>query len=128
MLRILAGICLIAFLVSFPLITLNKKGKVSAAYWDSFIYFNFSRRSHRRFSVKKFLAISQHSQKAPVPKRLWHRCFAVNFVKFLRTPFFIKHLRWLLLEPLKLFTISGIFQVQSFPSLNQKITLIHIDS
>ena len=30
-------------------------------------------------------------------KRLWHRCFPVNFVKFLRTPFFIEHLRWLLL-------------------------------
>ena len=29
-------------------------------------------------------------------KRLWHRCFPVNFVKFLRTPFYIEHLfsRW----------------------------------
>ena len=25
-------------------------------------------------------------------KRFWHRCFPVNFAKFLRTPFFIKHL------------------------------------
>ena len=31
-------------------------------------------------------------------KRLWHRCFPVNFVKFLRTPFFIEHLWWLLLN------------------------------
>ena len=31
-------------------------------------------------------------------KSLWHRCFPVNFVKFLRTPFFTEHLRWLLLE------------------------------
>ena len=23
-------------------------------------------------------------------KRLWHRCFPVNFTKFLRTPFFIE--------------------------------------
>ena len=30
-------------------------------------------------------------------KRPWHRCFPVNFVKFLRTPFFIEHLWWLLL-------------------------------
>ena len=29
-------------------------------------------------------------------KRLWHRCFTVNFAKFLRTPFFIEHLWWLL--------------------------------
>ena len=28
-------------------------------------------------------------------KRLWHRCFPVNFEKFLRTTLFIKHLQWL---------------------------------
>ena len=31
-------------------------------------------------------------------KRLRHRCFPVNFVKFLRTPIFIEHLWWLLLN------------------------------
>ena len=31
-------------------------------------------------------------------KRLWHRCFPVNFTKFLRTPFLTEHLLWLLLE------------------------------
>ena len=31
-------------------------------------------------------------------KRLWHRCFPVNFSKFLRTPFVIEHLWWLLLS------------------------------
>ena len=30
-------------------------------------------------------------------KRLWHRCFPLNFAKFLRTPFFTEHLQWLLL-------------------------------
>ena len=29
-------------------------------------------------------------------KRLWHVGFPVNFVKFIRTPFFIEHLWWLL--------------------------------
>ena len=29
--------------------------------------------------------------------RLWHRCFPVNFGKFLRTSFLTEHLRWLLL-------------------------------
>ena len=33
-------------------------------------------------------------------KRLWHRYFPTNFAKFLRTPFFTKHLRWL---PLKFY-------------------------
>ena len=28
-------------------------------------------------------------------KRLWHKCFTVNFVKFLKTPFFTEHLQWL---------------------------------
>ena len=32
-----------------------------------------------------------------IKKRFWHMCFPVNFVKFLRTPFFKEHLRWLLL-------------------------------
>ena len=31
-------------------------------------------------------------------KRLWHRCFPVNFVKFIRTPFSIEDLWWLLLD------------------------------
>ena len=30
-------------------------------------------------------------------KKLWHRCFPLNFAKFLRTPLSIEHLRWLLL-------------------------------
>ena len=30
-------------------------------------------------------------------KKLWRRCFLVNFAKFLRTSFFLEHLRWLLL-------------------------------
>ena len=31
-------------------------------------------------------------------KGLWHRCFPVNFVKFLRTPFLTEHPWWLLLD------------------------------
>ena len=31
---------------------------------------------------------------------VWHRCFPVNFVKFLRTPFFTEHL-WCLLLAVK---------------------------
>ena len=31
-------------------------------------------------------------------KRLWHKCFPVNFAKFLRTPFFMEHFQWLLLN------------------------------
>ena len=45
---------------------------------------------------KVFLKFVKIHSKTPVPgsatllkKRLWHRCFPVNFVKFLRTPVFI---------------------------------------
>ena len=34
----------------------------------------------------------------PFKKRLWHRYFPVNFMKFLRTSFYIEHLWWLLLN------------------------------
>ena len=33
--------------------------------------------------------------------RLWHRCFPVNFAKFLRTSFLTEHLWWLLLNRIK---------------------------
>ena len=69
----------------------------------------------RGYSVKTvFLEILQNSQElcqslffnkvaglrpaTLLKKRLWHRHFPVNFVKFLRTPFFTEHLRWLLLK------------------------------
>ena len=47
-------------------------------------------------------------------KRLWHRCFPVNFVKFLRTPFYIEHLRWLLLFIEKLMDDLTLNIVQTF--------------
>ena len=67
---------------------------------------------------KVFLEISQNSQETPVPelffnkvgslgpatllkKKLWHRRFSVNFMKFLRTPFLTEHLWWLLLIKVK---------------------------
>ena len=40
-----------------------------------------SRSSHRRCSVTKGVLRNL------LKKRLWHRCFPVNFAKFLRTPF-----------------------------------------
>ena len=45
------------------------------------IKFERYRSSHRRCSVKKLLAYNF------IKKRLWHRCFPVNFAKISRTPF-----------------------------------------
>ena len=44
-----------------------------------------------------FNKIAGLSSATLLKKRLWHRCFPVNFMKFLRTPFFIERLWWLLL-------------------------------
>ena len=71
----------------------------------------------QKCSVEKvFLQISQNSQENTcarvsffdkvaglrpatlLKKRLWHRYFPVKFVKFLKTPFFIEHLWWLVLN------------------------------
>ena len=70
-----------------------------------------------RCSVKKiFLEISQNSQENTcarvsllLKKTLWHRCFPVNFVKFLRTPFFTENLRWLLLSVLHMLWKHGLW-------------------
>ena len=76
----------------------------------------------QRYSVKKvFLEISQNSQENTcarvsflikflrpanlLKKRLWDRCFPMNFAKFLRTPFFTEHLWWLLLNLVWCFVI-----------------------
>ena len=83
--------------------------------WFCFVYLISARNSHPEVFCKKvLLKILQYSQEntcvrvsfliklQPAPaallkKRLWQRRFSVNFAKFLRTPFFTEHLRWLLL-------------------------------
>ena len=82
----------------------------------SSLYIQYTEAAFQRCSVKKvFLEISQNSQEntcarvsfliqlqgSPatlLKKRLWHRCFPVNFAKFLRTPFLTEYIRWLLLN------------------------------
>ena len=51
-------------------------------------------------------------------KRLWRRCFPVNFAKFLRKPFLTEHLWWLLLKWTSLNFKSGKFHFFSVPDLN----------
>ena len=58
----------------------------------------------RKIHIRKHLCQSLFSNQVAglrpatiLKKRLWHRCFLVNFAKFLRTPFIKEHLWWLLL-------------------------------
>ena len=81
-----------------------------------FIYFSF-RSSHKRFSVKKGVlksfensAILQLLEACNfIKKRLWHRCFPVNFAIFLRTCFLQKTSRRLLLASIQ----ARVFQHRS---------------
>ena len=55
----------------------------------------------RYFARTEAVAQRRSVKKVPATlfkKRHWHRCFPVNFEKFLRTPFFTEHLWWLLLQ------------------------------
>ena len=59
------------------------------------------------YRKKVFLKTCKIHRVTPVPEsffnkvalnRLWHMCLPVSFAKFLRTPFYIEQLRWLLLK------------------------------
>ena len=87
----------------------SSSNKISAkSYWYR------SSRPEVFCKKKMFLKISQNPQENAcarsrfnkvaglrsatlLKERLWHRCFLVNFTKFLETPFFIEYLWWLLL-------------------------------
>ena len=49
---------------------------------------------HRKTPVPESLCLRPATLLA---KKFWHRYFSVNFVKFLRAPFYTEHLWWLLL-------------------------------
>ena len=52
-------------------------------------------------------------------QRLWHRCFPVDFAKFLRTPIFTEHLRWLLLYLVKVTTLLNFSHILGTMKLQQ---------
>ena len=53
-------------------------------------------RNFAKFTGKHLCQRLFFNKVAGVKKSLWHRCFHVNFAKFLRTPFFTEYLWWLL--------------------------------
>ena len=70
-----------------------------------------------------------------IKKRLQHRCFATNIVKFFRTAFFIEHLRWQLLISVLLhdyvkaflnYSFFGLY-VWSFSCFRQKRRMRDLD-
>ena len=60
---------------------------------------NFTKFSGKHLCQRLFFFFNKVAGQRPatlLKKSLWHSCFSVNFVKFLRTPFLIEYLRWLL--------------------------------
>ena len=98
---------------------------------------NICRSSHQRFSMKKgvlknfakftgkhlcqSLFYNEVAGLAAtlLEKRFWHRCFPVNFLKFLRTPFLTEHLWWLLLYLCNCYVKS--LWVVSFQTMKQNL-------
>ena len=89
--------------------TCTKRGSNNYSYFQNLFTRILNKHAEvvvQRCSVKKvFLEILSNSQENTwarvsflISCRLWHRCFPVNFAKFLRTPFFMEHLWWLLLN------------------------------
>ena len=58
---------------------------------------NFTKSTRKHLCQVSFLIKLQTWPVTLLKKRLWHRCFPVNFVKFLRTSFLTEHLWCLLL-------------------------------
>ena len=88
---------------------LTKKSTSFTQQFPLFYRFYFLKKSHRGVLWKRcsenFLQNSQKNTCASasflLKKRRSHRCFPGNFEKFLRSPFFIEHVWWLLPNKLK---------------------------
>ena len=57
-----------------------------------------NRKIYKKTPVPESFLIKLRGPATLLDKRLWHKCFPVHFAKFLRTPFLIEHLWWLLLN------------------------------
>ena len=82
-----------------------KKVRNSQLFIEKSVYLNLGfqrkerdhlRRSQETVNLMLSLENSRNLLASDCNFRLWHKCFLVNFEKFLRTPFFIEHFRWLL--------------------------------
>ena len=62
------------------------------------VFLNISQSSQENTCARISFLIKKRPEACNLKKILWHRCFPVNFAKFLRAPFFTEQLWWLLLK------------------------------
>ena len=63
-------------------------------FWERGVLRNFAKFNRKHLCQSFFF----NRPATLLKKKLWHRCFHVNFAKFLRTTFLKEHLWWLLLK------------------------------
>ena len=72
---------------------IKRKNRKKKQKWSKFS------RSLQSLAYKQMISTEAVAEKCSVKKvfllkkRFWHRCFPVNFVKSVQTPFFTEHLR-----------------------------------
>ena len=79
----------------------KKGGRSSQQSWslEKGFFKNFAKFTGTHLCQSLFLnKVGSLSPATLFKKRLWHSCFPLNFAKFLKKLFFIKHLWWLLLN------------------------------
>ena len=121
------------FLVGFSLTIPRKSAQIQKPTKNQSICKQDVLRNFAKFTVKQ-LCHSLFFNKAAglksailLNKRLWYRYFPVNFAKFLRTPFLIKHLRWLLLRgTLRVWFPSGVTFTRGLRSPLSLVKLIFL--
>ena len=80
-------------------LTWNTRSSRLDVFCEKGVLKNFVKITEKHLCQSLFLnKVAGVSPATLLKKRPWHRCFPVNFAKYLRTLFFTEHLRWL---PLK---------------------------
>ena len=77
----------------------NQRSSHQRCYARKGVLRNFTKFTEKRLCQSLFFdKVAGLSPVTLLKKKLWHGCFPVNFVKFLRTSFYLEHLWWLLLN------------------------------
>ena len=84
------------FLVGFEYLTACWiEAATGGVLWED-LFLEISQNSQENTCARVSFLIKLQAPATLFQRRLWHRCFSMNFAKFLGTPLFTEHLRWLL--------------------------------
>ena len=84
--------------LSEELMVMWKEEQPPEVFCKKSVFRNFAKFTGKHLCLSLFFNKVVGGSARLLKKRLWHRCFPVNFTKFQRSPFFTEHL-WSLLLP-----------------------------